>query len=647
MDTYKDDVIDNLATASVDIGSDPSFARIYNVKNISYQLAPMPFETTISGDLAAAVSVNNYVKGDDVLNYPWSILHIKHDIDQHANLTNLGLVVNADVEVKFDNNNALRNTWYLKLDGKIDLKEQSQLVQTQNSELDVTSIGFIERDQQGTVNKYNYNYWSSPVGKINATSNNIDYTVSEVFKDASDPDNLQPISWTTGLNSANTSPVTLSSYWIFKFQNLTNSYANWSSVGSSGALYAGQGFTLKGSSATTATQNYTFVGKPNNGAITSYIAPSNLNLSGNPYACAIDADAFIVDNLTSLTGTIYFWEHFETNNTHTLIDYQGGYATRTLVGGTPPVSPSGVSGLGTSSRTPGKFIPVGQGFIVTGSSTGGTIKFNNAQRAFIRETNTNSNVLFRHDSSASASTSSQTLPDNSEDEYQEDTYGKIRLGFNSANNYHRQLLLGFMDNKATSAIDKGYDALHLDSQPSDMYFLKGSTKLVIMGESYFNEMLIYPLGVKNNIDGNVSFTLDGLEHFDNDQPIYIYDNQTQQYHNIKNQAFQMSLPAGTYHDRFSLRFVGNALGVNEGSLQNGIAIAYGGENNEISIKNSTVEATVTSVSLYNMLGQAIQQWNVAEYNQSNILLPVSNLSSGTYIVSLTTTEGTLSKKISF
>jgi hypothetical protein len=43
-------------------------------------------------------------------------------------------------------------------------------VQTAESDLDVTSAGSIERDQQGQSNKYNYNYWSSPVSPINTTA---------------------------------------------------------------------------------------------------------------------------------------------------------------------------------------------------------------------------------------------------------------------------------------------------------------------------------------------------------------------------------------------------------------------------------------------------------------------------------------------
>jgi hypothetical protein len=56
-------------------------------------------------------------------------------------------------------------------------------VQTAESDLDVTSAGSIERDQQGQPNKFNYNYWSSPVSTINKTVNNNDYTVAEIMKD--------------------------------------------------------------------------------------------------------------------------------------------------------------------------------------------------------------------------------------------------------------------------------------------------------------------------------------------------------------------------------------------------------------------------------------------------------------------------------
>ena len=126
----------------------------------------------------------------------------------------------------------------------------------------------------------------------------------------------------------------------YKFQNIAATYANWTQVLETGALSPSQGYTMKGSGAASPKQNYTFIGKPYNGTITNPISANNLNLSGNPYASAIDADKFIDDNVASLAGqasmngTIYFWEHSPLNNTHNLQGYQGGYAAYTKVGGT-------------------------------------------------------------------------------------------------------------------------------------------------------------------------------------------------------------------------------------------------------------------------------------------------------------------------
>src|SRR5690606_23608239 len=95
---------------------------------------------------------------------------------------------------------SLTITHYLQLNGVIDLVGESQLVQTHiiNKEdighndntlpqtiisvLDECSSGFIERDQQGTANSYNYNYWSSPVSKQGAP-NYSTYTIATAMLD--------------------------------------------------------------------------------------------------------------------------------------------------------------------------------------------------------------------------------------------------------------------------------------------------------------------------------------------------------------------------------------------------------------------------------------------------------------------------------
>jgi len=77
MDTYKDDIIDDLTTSSVDVGSG---AKIYNTKVIDVQSAPLPFVTQQGGDLATAVDDSaNGVNGADVMTYDWSIVKVEHD----------------------------------------------------------------------------------------------------------------------------------------------------------------------------------------------------------------------------------------------------------------------------------------------------------------------------------------------------------------------------------------------------------------------------------------------------------------------------------------------------------------------------------------------------------------------------------------
>ncbi|MFN7013761.1 MAG: T9SS type A sorting domain-containing protein, partial [Bacteroidia bacterium] len=401
----------------------------------------------------------------------------------------------------------------------------------------------------------------------------------------------------------------------------------------------GQGYTLKGSGTLAAKQNYTFVGKPNNGTITSTVSSGNLNLCGNPYPSAIDANKFIDDNASSITGTLYFWEHFDTNSSHNTIQYQGGYATYTKTGGTAPVAPSGVSGLGTSAKKPKRYIPVGQGFFVTGSTTGGIITYKNTQRVFIKEDQSSSYTLFR---------TNNTITENSEDDSdleEEEQFTKLSLGFDSANNYHRQILLGFMNQHATSGFDNGYDGLSIESLTNDMYFINEGARLNIQGDGYFNVNNIYPLGVKNAVAGIVKFSVDNKELMDENQDIFIYDSVTDEYHNIKSESFEIDLPAGTNDTRFSLRFNNaNALGTNQNELQNGISVVHSQSDEMINIKNELQEANIDSVVLFNLMGQKVNSWTLDSQNQNNIQLPVNNLNSGAYIVKVNTDKGSTSKK---
>ncbi|MDI1255031.1 MAG: choice-of-anchor D domain-containing protein [Flavobacterium sp.] len=629
-------------------------AALKNLITVNYQTAPVPYVSNADGAwYTPATWKNNDVQDlpyalsivDGTSRVEWNIVQINHNIQSTGNKVLLSMDVAANKKVTADNDTKIEVSHYLNLDGKIDLEGKSQLVQTLGSDLAVTSAGSIERDQQGSKNIFNYNYWSSPVSTISNTTNNSGYTVANVFKDGTDPANIKNINWIDGYDGVAGDPISLAEYWIFKFQNVGNEYANWTQMGSTGTLGAGEGFTLKGSGTASDTQNYTFVGKPNNGQITLPIGPGFLNLSGNPYPSALDANKFLTDNSGSLDGTIYFWEHYTTNATHNLADYQGGYAAYNLTGGTPPVSPSTISGLGSSIRTPKRYIPIGQGFFVTGSATGGNITFDNSQRGFFKETNAASYVMFRSENPYTTNTEAAGNSNNEDDQQISSNFMKIRLGFNSVNNFHRQILMGFMNNLATSAIDPGYDAMLFDDFPSDMYFLNGETPLVIQGEGYFDVNNIYKLGVKSGEEGTVQFVLDELLNFEDNQQVYIYDAETEIYHNIKEGILNIDLPVGTYLDRFTLRFTNGTLGTGNTANASDLQVVFANNSNTLTIKNEGLITNVETVTLFNILGQSIQNWDVRNEAQEMIQIPVKNISSGTYIVKLKTTTGMVTKKI--
>ena len=302
-----------------------------------------------------------------------------------------------------------------------------------------------------------------------------------------------------------------------------------------------------------------------------------------------------------------------------------------------------------------RFIPVGQAFFVFGSASGGNITFNNTQRLFVKENDPSSFEMFRT-TNPSLTTNPNTVV-NANDAYTVHQFSKIRLGFNSANNFHRQILIGFMDGKATDNFDLGYDGVHLDDQLNDMYFRSQGKSLIIQGVGAFNAIKRYPIGIKINQTGYVEIVLDGVENFDVNRKIFIFDSETGLYYNIKTRAFKIKLPAGVYNDRFYLTFVNRptenvanyqvkTIADDSENLNESINVKFENTNEMLRIANEDANTIVNQVYLYNLVGQLVNVWDVRNENQTNIQIPMDSNSTGVYIVKIETTNGSFSEKIS-
>lgn len=543
-------------------------AAIRNLDTVDAQTAPLPYESAADGDWVDAATWENGTGfqypgataiADASVTVDWNIVQTSHLVDTQANISVLALDVLSN-ELSIENDSKMSVSHYLKLDGLMDLVGESQLVQTAESDLDINSTGSLERDQQGTADTFTYNYWSAPVSTINGSAINEDYTVASVMRDGTNENAPVPFGISGGLDGAAGPPISLSAYWFYKYANqVSATYSAWQYVGPSGTMTPGEGWTMKGpgSGGVTDDQNYTFIGKPNNSTIAEPIALSVNNgndyLVGNPFPSALDANDFIADN-PHLDGTLLFWEHWG-GGTHYLSQYQGGYAMYNLSGGTPAVSHPLVNQTGSGTKTPGRYVPVGQGFFVVATANG-TIEFNNGQRNFVKEGASSvfaiADGLGGDITKAAQSNASETqLDDTIFDE--EDTRTKLRFGFEAPDGLHRQLLLT-VDKATTFEYDRGYDGFIKDVQGDDMTWVVEGKHAVIQGVPNLHVNNVFPLHLHLQNPGDIEISLEDVA-FDNDELyILLWDQLLDTYTDLRHESFNINLATGAYNDRFAVVF---------------------------------------------------------------------------------------------
>ena len=661
-------------TNTNDMSGNNNQGALRNLNTVDFQTAPLPYETQAAGlwdtdttwlnhNVQTLPNALSIVDGTTPID--WNIVEINHDTFlgtstaaadvRPRDCTVQGLIINSgDLQVNgstaANSGSGLTVTHYLKLDGTIDLEGESQLVQTDRSEFDAASIGTLERDQQGYSNTYLYNYWSSPV----SLTSNASYTV---------PDVINNVGFLTSGYNGNTSPA-VADYWIWKYSNRpSNDYAEWQHVRSAGTLQVGEGFTMKGPGTATPDQNYEFLGQPNNGDFNLSITADNEYLVGNPYPSAIDADQFILDNISSveninatntqnvINGALYFWDHFAVN-THTLSNYEGGYAVYNLMGGTVAflddirINATYVSG----TKRPERHIPVGQGFFVsaiddgaisglTQPIVGGNLSFKNSQRVFQKEIVTgaaNNGSLFFKDGKKSKDNATNS------DAKQSDTREKIRLMFDSPDGYHRQLLIG-ADANASNDFDLGYDALLIENNKEDMYWNLEGSKLVIQGVNNFNADQHFPLSMKIDKEGLVVIKIDELENIDSNKDIYVHDLELDTYHNLRESDFNIILIPGEYNNRFEITFSSNAILSTQDQEAINLQAYFSNDKESIIVTNPKL-ININAVEMNNVLGQSVFKTN-KDLDKSYLEFKTSQLQSGMYIINVETDNTTVSKKI--
>jgi hypothetical protein len=671
------------AGTTPDLASNAVPGLLVNMETLQENTAPLPYTSAqngIWGDKSTWTrpDVWDAPNSNGINDTPidWNIVRTSHDINSgNKDIRVLGLKSETGTLDVFNPSGShdetnpgqfLSISHYLLLNGIIDLTGESQLLQDVGSIVDSGSSGYLERDQQGTANSYNYNYWSFPVstGASNSGGN-----IRNLLKDGTNSNAPGDISFDyphpyADTYDYNAGPKRISSYWLFKFFGTANVYAEWHWVGADNALMTGEGFTMKGTSGAVpldTRQNYVFRGLPNNGPLNGINIFSDQNrLIGNPYPSALDAKQFILDNLKTgdvtgatnnkniFNGALYFWDHFGAENTHVLREYVGGYATINLSGAVASATSSDErinnEGNPVSNKLPGKFVPVGQGFFINTvidseienvpPITGGDVEFNNAQRAFKTEANPNDSYFLKPIYPSKQQKSVTT---------KDDRY-KIRLNFTSPQGYLRQILVT-ADANTTNDFDLGYDAPLMDNLSEDMYWLIQKGKFVIQGAPHFNLDQNLPIGLKIAEEKEFSIEIGELENVPDIIDIYLRDNTDSTYHDLRKEAFKATLPAGVYPDLYEIVFHDvTSIEKDKEPGEGPIDYYYSLENREFVISNPELHQ-IEHINIYNITGQLVDQhFGIPDVKEIHIPQKKS-LSSAVYIVKVYTSAGNFAKKV--
>ena len=611
-------------------------------------------------------------------------------------------------------------------ESSIILRNEAQLLQGNGADQANKGTGDISIFQEGTVNRWDYNFWGSPVGLAfngsgaAAPDGNGVFAMRPIgggFTDTNqvifNPENLtgsNPALLVGGFDGSvgPAAPLEIATYWLWSFQS-GEDYADWFHIDDTGTVPAGFGFTMKGVNGTDPTdifgdgvmnndgnltngtgQRLDFRGRPNNGTIEVLVGPNNvLTLVGNPYPSALDLNYFLLQNSGSgtfaatdingnvttvtrsniTTGTALFWDSNPNVMSHFIEDYQGGYGAYSPMmnlndpgmnvnatfymytdeGVQIPGSNTTTSqeNVGTFAR---RFSPVGQGFMIQGDA-GGDALFTNNQRVFVKEGN---NSDFRSNEEIIPAIGVSTYyPDVNNLSFD---YPRIKIGIGINDTYSRELGIALHQN-ATAGYDIAGDA-RMGGLPTDVSFSIEEGKGFVINAAPQDEFQLLPLAIDAETTSEYRFGVHFIENFNYDG-VYLFDNETETYHDILDGSVLIQLEAGEYNNRFSIAFTmesqdtndddDTTLSVDDVVLEEGILESFTVFQNNAEDKleiHNPLGVDLETMSLFDMAGKLVISENDLGI-QSVYNFSTSRLSAGIYIVQFNTTKGlTKGRKIS-
>jgi len=204
------------------------------------------------------------------------------------------------------------------------------------------------------------------------------------------------------------------------------------------------------------------------------------------------------------------------------------------------------------------------------------------------------------------------------------------------NQYSREVALAF-NGLATDGFDLGMDAKAPEySLPNDAYFPLNETDQFVISTLAFDINKRIPFAFKPGAQSTFKVTVANVINFTDSDNVYLYDKTTGIYHDIKNNFFEITLPAGIVKDRFEITFQNGTLSTNENALAESLTVYQNNGTKNLTVANPQM-IDLKSCTMYDVAGKLIFTKNKLGAN-AEYVFPTSNLSDGVYIVRLNTND---------
>ncbi|MEC5156963.1 choice-of-anchor D domain-containing protein [Chryseobacterium sp. MP_3.2] len=503
-------------------------------------------------------------------------------VNQITTIANTGqLTIPSTLEGLSPNVITSRRAVLVNGNGIFNLENNAQLMQ----DADATNVGNINVKRIATVPNSTFNqyvYWSSPV----------------------DNQNLRG---------------------IFPGQTTAALYYNESNdkfYTSSGAYIEGRGLAVRNPSTSPGPLTAKFTGKPYVGNLSFPLAFTDTahgyNLVGNPYPSNLDLNKLYA-NSTSIEAKFQFWDNTSNTEQSQLGTGYMGYsyaiynpAAGNMGSGNPAPGNGGTEPSGI--KAPNRILKIGQGFIARATASGASLNFTNADRI----TDQTDAQFF-----------GKSAVDSINNRYWLEMVTPANLRFSNA--------IVYFDNGTN---EFSLDDTKMESSVSDALFTNaGEEKVVINGRSIFTDTDVLKVGNRFFTSGTYKIRLGTKEGiFDNGQNIYLKDFQTGIITNLSQGSYSFPANAGEQTGRFEIIYKPESILTVNDPLKDQLQVYRNGDQFVI----SSTKGNIDEVELYDVSGRMVLK---VKSTSNKVLIDVSLISSGGYVLKIKRNYETISKKI--